>query len=79
MAQELLGAGGARQTDLLKLSLALEPLLVLRSQLQVEQDEDLLLRLEALRLLFYPFSMLLTLLLGAPLSLERSLDVSLLT
>ena len=51
----------------------------LRSQLQVEQDEDLLLRLEALRLLFYPFSMLLTLLLGAPLSLERSLDVSLLT
>ena len=64
---------------MLKLSLALEPLLVLRSQLQVEQDEDLLLRLEALRLLFYPFSMLLTLLLGAPLSLERSLDVSLLT
>lgn len=54
MAQELLGAGGARWTDLLKLSLALELLLVLGSQLEVEQDEDLLLPLEALCLLFYP-------------------------
>lgn len=49
-----MGAGGARRTDLLKLSLALEPLLVLGSQLEVKQDEDLLLPLEALCLLFYP-------------------------
>ena len=53
MAQELLGAGGAGWTDLLKPSLALEPLLVLGSRLEVEQDEDLLLPLEALCLLFY--------------------------
>lgn len=49
-----MGAGGARRTDLLKLSLALEPLLVLGSQLEVKQDEDLLLPLEALCLLSYP-------------------------
>lgn len=70
MPQELLGAGGAGWTDLLKLSLALELLLVLGSQLEVQQDEDQLLLWKHCVYCFTPVSVLLTLHLGAPLLLE---------